>query len=79
MTKTHVFQFGDAQAVRLPAGFEFTADEIAIRRDGAAVILEPIKPVDWPENFFENIRINDAAFTRPPQGDLPPAPEFASS
>lgn len=79
MTKTHVFQYGDGQVVRLPSGFEFAAQEIAIRREGQAVILEPIKPAAWPDNFFESIRIDDPAFTRPPQGDLPPAPELATS
>jgi antitoxin VapB len=68
MTTTHVFQDGDTQLVRLPSGFEFDTEEIAIRREGEAVILEPIKPAAWPENFFESIRIDDAAFARPPQG-----------
>ncbi|MEI7820931.1 MAG: hypothetical protein WCK55_08445 [Verrucomicrobiota bacterium] len=25
----------------------------------------------WPDGFFEAIRIEDAAFTRPPQGNAP--------
>lgn len=79
MTTTHVFQDGNTQAVRLPAGFEFATGEIAIRREGEAVILEPIKATVWPENFFDSIHIDDPAFTRPPQGSVPPAPEIASS
>lgn len=27
-----------------------------------------VKPADWPERFFEDIRIDDPAFGRPPQG-----------
>ena len=64
------------QAVRLPDEFRFATDTVSIRRDGAAVILEPVKPSQWPEHFFENIRIDDPAFRRPDQGALPPAPSF---
>lgn len=77
MTTAHIFQHGDSQAVHLPVGFEFPSDEVAIRREGGAVILEPIKPVDWPKNFFESIRIDDPGFSRPPQGDMPLAPRLS--
>jgi antitoxin VapB len=79
MTTTHVFHDGNAQAVRLPAGFEFATHEVSIRREGEAVILEPIRSTAWPEDFFASIRIDDPAFARPPQGSMPPAPEIASS
>jgi len=79
MTKTQVIQDGDTQVVRLPSGFEFATEEIAIRREGEAVILEPLKPTAWPEGFFESIRIEDPAFTRPRQGIMPSAPEIAPS
>lgn len=79
MTTTHVFQDGATQAVRLPAGFEFTTREVTIRRDGEAVILEPIRPTSWPEDFFESIRIDDPAFARPSQDSMPPAPEITPS
>ncbi len=34
------------------------------------------KPSDgsWPARFFDEIRVGDAAFVRPPQGALPPVP-----
>ena len=32
----------------------------------------------WPARFFEDIRVDDPAFARPPQGDTPPAPAIAS-
>ena len=46
MEKARVFWSGRSQAVRLPKEFRFDADEVRIRRRGAAVILEPI-PKDW--------------------------------
>lgn len=78
MTTTEIFHTGDGQVVRLPQGFEFAADEVAIRRDGEAVILEPIKLAVWPENFFDAIRIDDPAFGRPEQGGMPAAPQLDS-
>lgn len=37
-----IFKHGGSQAVRLPKEFRFDADEVRIRRHGAAVILEPV-------------------------------------
>ena len=43
MTKTaKLFSNGNSQAVRLPHEFRFNGDEVRIRKDGDAVILEPI-------------------------------------
>lgn len=64
------------QAVPLPEEFRFSTPTVSIRRQGEAVILEPIKPASWPEHFFEDIRIDDPAFVRPDQGLSPPAPRF---
>lgn len=44
--RARVFWSGRSQAVRLPKEYRFDADEVRIRRRGAAVILEPI-PADW--------------------------------
>ena len=41
-----VFSIGRSQAVRLPKEFRFGSDEVLIRKDGNAVILEPL-PEDW--------------------------------
>ena len=76
MATAQIFRSGDGQAVRLPSGFEFAGSEVTVRRVGDTVILEPIKPVAWPEGFFDQIRIDDPAFERPPQGTVPIAPEF---
>ena len=46
MATAKVFWTGRSQAVRLPKEFRFDAKEVRIRRDGKAVILEPIVN-DW--------------------------------
>ena len=38
-----LFQHGGSQAVRLPKAFRFEGTEVTIRREGDAVILEPVK------------------------------------
>ncbi len=61
------------QTVHLPDEFRFASRTVSIRRDGEAVILEPIGPAQWPQRFFESIRIDDPAFVRVDQGPTPPA------
>ena len=47
MEKTaKVFMTGRSQAVRLPKEFRFASREVRIRKEGSAVILEPL-PEDW--------------------------------
>lgn len=41
--RADVFLEGDSQFVRLPDGFHIEGGKVAVRRDGDAVILEPIK------------------------------------
>jgi antitoxin VapB len=41
-----LFWSGRSQAVRLPKDFRFRGDKVRIRRQGNAVILEPISE-DW--------------------------------
>jgi virulence-associated protein VagC len=60
------------QTVRLPAEYHFETPFVSIRRQGEAVILEPVRSAKWPEHFFEEIRIDDPAFVRPEQGPTPP-------
>lgn len=67
MVTAEIIQSGDSQSVRLPNEFHFAAKQVSIRREGDAVILEPIRQASWPPGFFEAIRIDDAAFVRPPQ------------
>ncbi|MBO9706988.1 MAG: AbrB/MazE/SpoVT family DNA-binding domain-containing protein [Caulobacter sp.] len=45
MTKSaraKLFTHGGSQAVRLPKAFRFEGSEVSVRRDGDAVILEPV-------------------------------------
>ena len=41
-----VFMTGRSQAIRLPKEFRFKSNEVRIRKEGNAVILEPL-PEDW--------------------------------
>jgi virulence-associated protein VagC len=74
MKTVEIVETDNGQAVPLPEEFRFSTRTVSIRRDGEAVILEPIKPSHWPERFFEDIRIDDPAFVRPDQGPTPPIP-----
>jgi virulence-associated protein VagC len=76
MTTVRIVETSQGQAVPLPEEFRFTTPTVSIRRDGDAVILEPVKPAHWPEHFFEDIHIDDAGFAGPPQGAVPPAPRL---
>jgi antitoxin VapB len=44
--KAKLFWSGRSQAVRLPKEFRFEGDQVHIRRQGNAVILEPVAN-DW--------------------------------
>ena len=72
METATVIHEGDCQTVRLPKGFHLSTATVSVRQDGAAIVLEPLKPNAWPEGFFDSIHISDPAFVRPDQGKLPP-------
>lgn len=74
MTIVELVETSKGQAVPLPEEFRFEFPTVSIRREGAAVIVEAIKPTHWPKHFFDDIRIDDPAFTRPVQGTTPPVP-----
>ena len=73
-----LFWCGRSQAVRLPSAFRFSGDEVRIRKQGTAVILEPIA-ADWQwlddiagkfsEDFFQNGRNQPPL----PERDMGPA------
>ena len=73
---TTIFLNGRSQAVRIPKELRFEGKEVSIRRLGDGVLLEPVKELAWPVGYFESIRIDDEAFVRPDQGELPPVTEF---
>jgi virulence-associated protein VagC len=68
-----ILDTAEGQVVRLPEEFRFHTAAVSIRRQGNAIVLEPVKPTDWPEGFFEKIRIDDPNFARAEQGASPPA------
>ena len=63
-TTAKVFWSGRSQAVRLPKAFRFEGNEVRVRREGKAVILEPIED-EWgwldrvtgplPQDFLDAI------------------------
>ena len=78
MSTAEIIDIAGGQAVKLPAEFHFDGEVVSIRREGNAVILEPVEsaesvPESWPEGFFESIRIDDPNFGRPDQGRMPTA------
>lgn len=74
MSTAQIIMVDGRQAVELPEEFRLDAGSVSIRREGNAVILEPVGVDHWPDGFFEAIRIDDANWQRPAQGDLPPVP-----
>lgn len=74
MKTVEIVKTSNGQAVPLPDEFRFETSLVSIRREGEAVILEPVKLAHWPERFFDDIQIDDPAFARPDQGSTPPAP-----
>jgi len=65
MQLAEVISTNGQQSVKLPAGIRLESETVSVRREGDAVILEPVRPSAWPEGFFEAIRIDDPAFERP--------------
>jgi virulence-associated protein VagC len=53
MGTAKLFRNGRSQAVRLPKEFRFEGHELSIRREGEAVILEPIAPQTWPKGYWQ--------------------------
>jgi len=76
MTVTRIITIDGGQAVSLPEGYRFDSTTVFIRKDGQSIVLEPMKSTTWPSDFFERIAIDDPAFARPDQGDMPPAPRL---
>jgi virulence-associated protein VagC len=76
MTVAEIVRADGSQFVELPEGFHLDGDTVSVRRQGKALVLEPVKAATWPPGFFERIRIDDPAFARPAQGHVPPAPKL---
>ncbi len=52
MATAKLFRNGRSQAVRLPKEFRFEGEEVSVRREGDAVILEPMKRRSWPKGYW---------------------------
>jgi antitoxin VapB len=76
--RAKLFTHGGSQAVRLPKAFRFEGKEVTVRREGEAVILEPVAPSAPPtraelEAMFARIAaLGGADF---PDRDQPPMQE----
>ena len=55
-----VFMTNRSQAVRLPKDYQFSTDEVFIRKDGDDLILSP-KPRDW-RTYFASAPVASDAF-----------------
>jgi virulence-associated protein VagC len=44
-----------SQAVRLPKEFRFAGKEVAIRKEGDAVVLESVAKRQWPRGYWQRI------------------------
>ena len=69
-----LFRNGSSQAVRLPQEFRFKGDEVLIRKEGNAVILEPMYTdvKHWLADILRNPMSKDFMAEGREQ---PPAPE----
>lgn len=70
--RAKVFWTGRSQAVRLPKDYRFEGHEVAIRRDGDAVVLEPIEKRAWPPGYWRSFGPVGDDFEKPEP--LPPTP-----
>lgn len=66
--RARVFWTGRSQAVRLPKEFRFQTDTVLVRREGYAVVVEPVS--EWPVGYVESFAGVPENFTRPPQGKV---------
>ena len=55
-----VFMTNRSQAVRLPKQYQFSTDEVFIRKEGEDVVLSPC-PRDWAA-YFERAPVASSAF-----------------
>jgi len=50
--KAKIFMNNRSQAVRLPKEFQFSTQEVFIRKEGSEVVLSP-RPFDWTSYLAE--------------------------
>ncbi len=68
-TMAKIFWSGHSQAVRLPKAFRFPhgIEEVEVRRQGERLVLEPVRPQEWPESFWQAFGDMPEGFKRPAQ------------
>lgn len=69
MATAKLFRNGRSQAVRLPKEFRFEGSEVSVRREGQAVVLEPLKRSAWPAGYWR--RFGKASLALEPIESLP--------
>lgn len=69
MSVAKIFWSGNSQAVRLPREFRFPPEtqEVEIRREGDQIILEQVRPDEWPADFWLAFDGMPEDFERSPQ------------
>jgi antitoxin VapB len=53
--RAKLFTHGGSQAVRLPKAFRFEGGEVSVRKEGDAVILEPVRAQESWKEFWARI------------------------
>jgi antitoxin VapB len=53
--RAKLFANGRSQAVRLPREFRFEGKEVAIRKEGETVVLEPVAKRKWPTGYWQRV------------------------
>ena len=73
--RAKIFKNGGSQAVRLPQSCRFPdgCTEVAVHREGAKIILEPL---GWPESFLKTLGSWHEVIERPSFEDEPPRDPF---
>jgi virulence-associated protein VagC len=77
MPTTTVFKSGNSLALRLPKGFELPLGRVEIRREGAAIVIEPAGN-GWPVNLTEIFPFDPELkdWQREPQPEAPKGKEW---
>ena len=55
LARAKLFRNGRSQAVRLPKEFRFPGEEVTLRRQGDAVIMEPVRKRPWPAGYWARL------------------------
>lgn len=77
MTVARLFKLGNSQAVRIPARYRISAQEVEIFQRGDELVLRPKDRT--AADLFRRIRARNADYSdwkRPPQGKNRPVPSF---